>query len=103
MDQRTVSVYQTHDATYPHLAPFHPGHSYPEYALGALATEPNPVYDAVRACFRLAGLDAEHFCSPEWNPLGNLIHTGETVLLKPNLVKEFHPRDLLGWQYVLIV
>ena len=101
MDQRTVSVYQTHDATYPHLAPFHPGFSYPEYTLGALATEPNPVYDAVRACFRLAGLDAEHFCSPEWNPLGNLIHTGETVLLKPNLVKEFHPRDLLGWQYVL--
>jgi uncharacterized protein (DUF362 family) len=30
-----------------------------------------------------------------------LIRPGETVLLKPNLVRESHPRDSAGWRYVL--
>lgn len=100
-DPRTVAVYQAAERRYPERPPFHPHTAYPEYGLGALGVERNPAYDAVRECFRLAGLDAERFGTPEWNPLGDFIRPGESVLLKPNLVKESHPRDPRGWQYVL--
>jgi uncharacterized protein (DUF362 family) len=35
-------------------------------------------------------LDVEHFNTPEWNPLGGLIHPGDMVVLKPNLVLDHH-------------
>lgn len=90
------------DATYPELPPFSPLTSYPEYEFaGALGCEPNAAYESVRNAFQLAGLDAAAFGSFAWNPLRELIHKGETVLLKPNLVKETHPRDENGWRYVL--
>ncbi len=34
-------------------------------------------------------------------PFADYINPGETVLVKPNLVKEGHPRDPEGWQWVL--
>ncbi|MCA9951993.1 MAG: DUF362 domain-containing protein, partial [Anaerolineales bacterium] len=51
--------------------------------------------------FNLAGLDVANYGTADWNPLKELIKPGETVLLKPNLVKETHPRDPVGWTYVL--
>lgn len=86
---------------YPRCAPFHPGSAYAEYSFGESASEPNAAYLAVRECFRLAELDKENFGTPAWNPLRAMISPGETVLLKPNLIKERHPRDPEGWQYVL--
>lgn len=50
--------------------------------------------DAVARAFQLAGL-------PAANPLGGFIAPGQTVLLKPNLVKESHPRDPHGWRYTI--
>lgn len=55
----------------------------------------------VSECFTNLSLDVARVDVPHWNPLGALIHPGETVLVKPNLVKERHPRDPEGWQYVL--
>jgi uncharacterized protein (DUF362 family) len=52
-------------------------------------------------CFRLAGLHAARYGTPRWNPLAELVAPGETVLIKPNLVKECHPRDPEGWRYVV--
>ena len=97
VDPRVVAVVQAAEAAYPAQAPFHPATRYPEYAYGARGDEPNAVYDAVRECFHLMGLDAAHFGEAGWNPLAELIHPGETVLLKPNLVKESHPRLADGW------
>lgn len=100
-DEAKVIVYAG-EAAYPEVPPFPPAVSYPEYVFGGrLSTEPNPSYEAVRNTFRLAGLDVSAFGSSAWNPLGGLIHKGEVVLLKPNLVKESHPRDPRGWRYVL--
>lgn len=96
-----VSVYRGEAMQYPARAPFSPAQKYPEYALTDIAAEPNPAYEAVRSCFQLAGLDADAFATPEWNPLGELIHPGETVLLKPNMVHQRHPRDREGWRYVI--
>jgi len=83
------------------MAPFHPRERYPECMFAEVSSQANHAYEAVRACFKLSGLDAEHSGSPEWNPLGELMSPGENVALKPNLVKERHPRDPKGWQYVL--
>lgn len=86
---------------YLELAPFAPEARYPELRGESVSPSPNPAYRAVRESLRLAGLDAERYDTPAWNPLGAYIRPGETVLLKPNLVKESHPRDPDGWRYVL--
>src|SRR5829696_972780 len=101
MNERVVIAHEASSAAYPELAPFHPGEHYPEYGFAEVGAELNVAYDSVRACFYEAGLDAERYGTPEWNPLKDLIRPGEIVLLKPNLVKESHPRDPAGWQYVL--
>lgn len=73
--------------------PFSPSCAYPEYpfrgadAVGAPA--PNDVYAAVRRCFHLLGMDAERYDTPAWNPLGEIVAPGDTVVLKPNFVREF--------------
>lgn len=96
-----VVAFRTQFAHYPELSPFHPSECYPEYSFGEIGSPPNHAYAAVRECFRLARLDASRFGMPDWNPLGELMRPGETVVLKPNMVKETHPRDPEGWQYVL--
>lgn len=101
MFDQSVTVYRA-DGTpvYPERPPFHPDQPYAEYS-GEVGVEPNAAYAAVRACFHLAGLDRQRFGTAAWNPLGGLIRPGEKVLLKPNMVKEAHPRDPAGWQYML--
>lgn len=96
-----VAVWQSDYSTYPEQAPFHPSKNYPEYSLELDAREENHVYDAIRNLFHLYGLDDENYGKPEWNPLKQFINKDDKVLLKPNLVKEFHPRDPEGWRYVL--
>ena len=97
----TVVAHAGVPSDYPKKPPFHPSECYAEYGFGPIATEPNHAYAAVRALMFMAGLDRQNYGTPRWNPLGDLIHPGERVLLKPNLVKEDHPRDPTGWQYVL--
>lgn len=94
-------VWRDETARYPNKPPFGPSHSYPEYAFGDVGSESNDAYEAVRSCFHLASLDAGRFGTPAWNPLAELIHDGETVLLKPNMVHQRHPRDPEGWRYVI--
>lgn len=73
--------------------PFSPSSVFPEYPFkdvaGAAPVRPNGVYDAVRRSMQLLGLDAEHADTPEWNPLGGIVAPGDTVVLKPNFVREF--------------
>lgn len=96
-----TTVWKTDQPHYPETAPFHPDTAYPEYAFDQTSTEQNIVYDGIREIFRISNLDAENCNTPSWNPLKGFIKEGDTVLLKPNLVKEFHPRDPEGWKYVL--
>jgi len=81
--------------------PFHPPYEVVECMFSERNGEQNPAYLGVRECFRLARLDVANYNTVHWNPLADLIRPRETVLLKPNLVKEGHPRDPQGWQYVL--
>ena len=71
--------------------PYSPAKHYPEYPFGstALSTETNNGYGGVRDALQLLGLDGQHYGEPCWNPLGEFVHPGDTVVLKPNFVREF--------------
>jgi uncharacterized protein (DUF362 family) len=77
----------TYDAT----SPYSPGMNWPEYAgvCSKPGHEPNPVYTAVRESLSSLNLDSAHYGSPAWNPLGAHIRPGDTVVLKPNFVRDF--------------
>jgi len=49
----------------------------------------------------LLHLDKLHEGTPSWNPLGDLISPGQTVLLKPNLIRESHVTRVDEWQQVI--
>lgn len=75
---------------YPENSPlFHPSVKYPEYPFGdaCISSTDNEVYDMIRESFLGLDLDKEHFGTSEWNPLGDIIHPGDTVVIKPNMVK----------------
>jgi uncharacterized protein (DUF362 family) len=82
--------------TYAGLAPpWGPGKDYPEIAAtfgaGAASGPANPVYAAVRGALLGLGLDAEHFGSEAWNPLGALVPRGARIVLKPNFIRHWNP------------
>lgn len=72
---------------------FRPSTVYPEYPFGTelIGSQSNTVYAGVRELFVLCGLDAEHFGTRAWNPLGCFIKPGMSVLVKPNLVMHVNP------------
>ena len=76
---------------YPSASPYSPGATYPEYPFGpgALSDDSNQAYEGVRNALRLLDLDAEHYGRENWNPLGEIIHPGDSVLLKPNFIRDF--------------
>lgn len=71
--------------------PFSPGDAFPEYAaaFGRPCSTGNSVYAVVRDALRLLGLDEERHGSPDWNPLGAVVRPGDTVVIKPNMVRDF--------------
>ncbi len=85
LDNRQVALVKE-GASYPANAPYHPSESYPEWPGADVAPEDNPAYRGVRQVLRSLNLDAAHADSPEWNPLGDIIRPGNTVVIKPNLV-----------------
>ena len=76
---------------YPPLAPYSPGSNFPEYPFSqeTISSEDNNAYNGVREALRLLGYDQENYDSEKWNPLGGIIKTGDTVVLKPNFVRDF--------------
>ncbi len=76
---------------YPAATPFSPTNRYPEYLFPkvVLSSCANPAYEGVRNALLLLGLDARHFGTPQWNPLGGIVRPGDTVVLKPNFVRDF--------------
>jgi uncharacterized protein (DUF362 family) len=52
---------------------------------------PNPVHDGVCGALAALGLDAASFASERWNPLGELVRPGGSVVLKPNFIRHWNP------------
>jgi len=71
-------------------APFNADSSYPEYPFPGKLSDYNPIYAAVRDLFKTLKLDIENYGKEDWNPLGELISPGNSVVIKPNLVRHYH-------------
>ena len=85
-----VAVYQS-KPLYPTTPPYSPSEPYPEYEYDDIErSAENPVYAAVRGALQLLQLDIARFGTVEWNPLGDIVRPGETVILKPNFIRDFH-------------
>jgi len=82
-------IYCQEGIEYPRDKFFRPSKEYPEYPFQefGISEEPNGVYDMIRDMFIKLSLDKAHIGSAGWNPLGEYILPGNTVLIKPNWVK----------------
>ncbi len=86
----SVAVYHG-EADYPSGPPFNPSEKYPEYNPSLpVSDKRNLAYESVRGAFKLLGLDSSRYGSANWNPLGDVITPGNTVVIKPNFVLSDH-------------
>jgi hypothetical protein len=85
-----AAIVQDPRLEYPALAPYHPSCKYPEYPFNDLGPS-NSVYNAMRILFLRLDLDRENVGTKDWNPLGRIILPGDTVVIKPNLVRHYNP------------
>ncbi len=99
LEKEDVALWQLNKICYPEF-PYGPSKLYPEFENQRIKSsiyvsdKDNDVFDAVRNCFYLLGLDKKHFGTEKWNPLGDLISPGNKVVIKPNLVNhENSPND----------
>jgi len=71
--------------------PYSPSVRWPEYPFSdqTPSSDGGQAYAAVREALILAGLDRHHVDTERWNPLGDIIRPGNTVVVKPNFVREF--------------
>lgn len=76
---------------YASIPPFHPESPCAEYPfrLANVGAVNNPAYNGVRQVFQFLELDADNCDKADWNPLGAMLNPGQTVVLKPNFVREF--------------
>lgn len=86
----TVACFHDGEMAYPASPPFHPDRRYPEYPFSEISASPNLVYHGVREVLSLLGLDRENAGTPSWNPLGEIIRAGDTVVIKPNFILNRH-------------
>jgi uncharacterized protein (DUF362 family) len=94
---RSVAVaISTGHNVYPSEPPYSPGAAYPEYPfdLEGFEIDANHAYEGVRDALHLLKLDAEHYGQKDWNPVGEIIRPGNTVVLKPNFIRDFRETQL---------
>jgi len=96
----TVAVIKI-DTSYPQETPYHPSIRYPEYQFEEISNKENQVYNGVRDGLIRLGLDKNNFGNISWNPLGEIIRPGDTILIKPNMVKESHLDKPDDYEYVI--
>lgn len=85
-----VSIYHDSGLQYPNDPPYDPHIEYAEYFLSNMSKEENHVYDALRRTLLLLSLDKGNFGSSRWNPLKDIVGSGNTVIIKPNFVLSNH-------------
>jgi uncharacterized protein (DUF362 family) len=90
IDTSRVGIAAGHDR-YPSDPSYSPKAVFPEYPFGSdgLGGDANRAYEGVRDALGLLKLDAENYGQVDWNPLGEMIRPGNTVVLKPNFVRDF--------------
>ena len=91
-NQGLVAIVHYHEVVGYPPPPYSPQCEFPEYPwrrrgpLDKTNANKNDVYSLVRESLRLLEMDGSKFGTDSWNPLGDLIKPGDTVLIKPNFV-----------------
>jgi uncharacterized protein (DUF362 family) len=70
---------------------FSPSEMFPEYKYTNISGTPNYVYRMVRECLIGLQMDEKNFGTSSWNPFGEIIKEGDSVVIKPNMVKHENP------------
>ena len=84
---KTILIHNSECPSYPKSDEcFAPGNLFPEYPFNQISKSTNNVYVMVRDLFHEMGYDSAHYGTSDWNPLGDFLWPGATVLLKPNWV-----------------
>jgi uncharacterized protein (DUF362 family) len=78
---------------YPVNPPYNPPKKFAEY-YGDEIDESNLVYEKVRDLLKLLCLDINNFGTDIWNPLGEIISPGDSVVIKPNFVSHARSNDV---------
>ncbi len=101
-NSKVALFYEPNLVRYPEASPFDPSVPFPENPSNDhIHAKPNPVYEAVRWVLERLGLDREHQGTVSWNPLSDLVSSGGTVILKPNLVDVKQGWIALGGERIL--
>jgi uncharacterized protein (DUF362 family) len=88
-----VAVTKENVSDYPDF-PYNPPDDYPELKFLPYKTEidlSNHIYEMTRNMLFMYKLDDENYGTEKWNPLSKIISEGNTVVIKPNLVRERNP------------
>jgi uncharacterized protein (DUF362 family) len=96
-----ISIVKQNKLDYSNNPPFNPPEKYPEYPFESGLDSTNEAYTSVRETFHLLNLDIDNYGTSRWNPLGSLIKPGETVLIKPNLLRESHSLHPQEWKQII--
>jgi hypothetical protein len=88
MNEKKVFILKTEHFTYPD-PPFNPPDKYPELEIDVIDKE-NTIYALVRDALYGLGMDRGNYGTPNWDPFGELVRPGDKVVLKPNLVLDWH-------------
>lgn len=86
------SLYVDEAMDYERSPKFRPRALYPETPYeGEMPFASPTVYKGIRELLRMQGLDEDNLGTAAWNPLRGLVHEGDRVLIKPNLVMHENP------------
>lgn len=86
-----IALVKTETFKYPLREDYYrPDTPYPEYPFQDISKQRNVSYESVRECLALLELDKDNIGKPSWNPLGEYVKPGDSVLIKPNLVMDFN-------------
>lgn len=75
---------------------YSPDEQFEEYPFGIINSKPNSIYRVMRMALFQMGYDREHYDTSSWNPLGEVISPGDTVLIKPNWVSHVNNNKTAG-------
>jgi len=89
MEKKIVGLIDTGLKEYPGNPPFSPLKIYPEFPYTDKTIDKNNlIYSSIRDLLIKLDLDTENLNTPNWNPLGEFIKPGNSVVIKPNFVRE---------------
>ncbi len=95
-----IAIAKSKNSCYPQAPPFHPNEKFPELSFlpDFIPDENNSVYSSVRDTLNLLFPGVEN---SDWNPLSKIVTPGDTVVLKPNFIKECHETKPDEWEQVI--